>query len=169
MTNNSTSGFTASSNVNNSTAYYCFDSSNSTYWSSSNYPSTNVYSESQTTTDTSGNVWSGDYVQLALGSYTLRPTFILIGFNGNYQQYQASTLLGSTNGTTWASVAAVPHFSYDLDVSYTQTSISSSLYYSYYRVVFRASAQGAVGLGVSSIAFTGCTTGYYVLSCGASV
>jgi len=155
MTANTSSGYVASSNLSSSTPYYAFDNNTGTSFDSSNYDSSGVYAGSTTTSDVSGNSYSGDWLQISF-PVSVKVTYALNRF-GNFSGGQAAQLLGSNDGSSWTKIGLIPGFSWNAGGSaggelYIST---NTLYFSTYRLVWTAGLSGLTTLTVRSTQLTG--------------
>jgi len=161
MTNNSSGGFVASASSTNPVDWYPYKAFNQVIggegWHSSDaYSSSNAtYSGSTSTTyDTSLSV-SGEWIQLQFSS-GVSINKIEIAPRTNYLNRCAGSgrILGSTNGSTWSSIATFSGKTY-LNGTYTSITFTASSMYTYFRVVVtNLSGTGAQALNISEIRFT---------------
>eukprot|EP00952_Eustigmatos_sp_NYUAD-ZCMA_P013814 54451-Eustigmatos_ZCMA.PRE.2 len=156
MTSNTSSGYVITASQSASTAYYIADNDTGTTWTSSNYDSSANYTGTTTTTDSSSNVYSGDWVQISF-PVTVRVTYAVNRFN-SFSGFQSSQLLGSNDGSTWTKVGTMPAFSWNAGGSAgSELYLSSNtLSFSFYRWVFvTVSGAASDGLKLRSVQLQG--------------
>jgi hypothetical protein len=151
----------ASSESGGSPAWVCFDKNFSAAWSTPEWsgsppygPTTYLFGQYVTTTDTLGTVYTGDWIQLQMPVSVILSSYSLQGsYYSTIQSPAKWWVLGSRDGTNWSLVDSRSGISGT--ISLVNYSVGATQAYNYYRLVINQLAGGGIYGQVTELILNG--------------